>query len=261
VYRSWEAINQSTLKELDRSPLHARYALLHPSAPTPAMNLGSAAHTAILEPEHLERTYAQFPAGVNRRTNEGKRIWAELEASGREVLRSEEYGYVCSMRDAVWANPVANALLAGDGRNEFSVVWDEHLEEGPLRSKARLDRVTSLDGWPTIVDLKSARDASAREFRWAIGEYRYYLQAAMYRRALNALAHVERRYIILVVENKPPHGVALYELDAASLAEGDRQLEARLELWHRCERKNDWPGYPVDVQSITLPERYWRDDD
>lgn len=91
--------------------------------------------------------------------------------------------------EALLAHPVANQLLFGaEGANELSIVWDEHPEAGKLRCKARLDRLTVFEQWATIVDLKKLEDASPKWIGFRIGDYRYDLQAAMYRRACAALA-------------------------------------------------------------------------
>jgi len=47
-YRLWPAANYSTLKEFQYTPLHVYQALTDPAAPTPAMDFGTAIHTAIL---------------------------------------------------------------------------------------------------------------------------------------------------------------------------------------------------------------------
>lgn len=267
IYRAWPCPSQSLLHDLERSPAHAYWNLTHPKAPSAAKRFGSATHSIVLMgPEDFERSYMQLPEGLDRRTKEGKAFWADFEMrETREGLKHDEYAAVVKIREALLGHPVASQLLWGaDGANELSIVWDEHLEAGKLRCKARLDRLTVFEGWPTIVDLKKLEDASPKWIGFRIGDYRYDLQAAMYRRAcaalddLQGLPPTDRRFVFLCVEPEPPHAIALYELDAQSLAEGDAKLEAHLETWARCEKSGDWPGYPLSVQGVTLPEKFWR---
>jgi exodeoxyribonuclease VIII len=260
VYRAWPYPSQTNLKVfVNRSAAHARYQLLHPSDPTPAQEMGTATHTAMLEPKRFQRTYAAAPEGLDKRTKAGKASWAKLVASGRTILRAEEYDHIDGMSAAIWAHPVASELLSGEGANELSIVWDEHLKAGPVRCKARVDRLTYHEGWPTVVDLKKTRDASPRNFIWDIGRYGYHIQIAMYLRALEAATEpMERRFIILAVEDEPPHGIVDYELDAQSLAEAQGQLFDCLEQWAECVASDEWPGYPPKIHGVTLPEKYWR---
>lgn len=260
IYRAWPYPSQSILKVFEkRSPAHARYELLHPKPPTLAKEIGSALHMAQFELERFRKEYIAAPAGLDRRTKAGMKKWAELEKTGRTILRQMEYEYVAGMGDALWEHPEARELLGGEGANELSMVWDEHTEAGPVRCKGRLDRLTYFEGWATIADLKKTRDASPWSFIWDIGKYGYYMQAAMYLRGLSELTKpLERRFIILAVEDTPPHGIKLYELDEASLEEARAQLFDCLEKWARCVASGEWPGYRGGVDQVTLPEKFWR---
>jgi hypothetical protein len=270
AYRSWDAVSQSHLHDLvARTPMHAHYAYTHPQEPTGAMAFGSAAHIICLEPDRLEREYQCAPEGLDRRSKEGKARWAAMLADGREPMKFDEYHALATARDAVYAHPTASALLAGKGLNEVSLVWDDYGASGdddlpPLRCKARWDRLTTADDWPTIVDLKFVEDATPRWLPWKIGDYCYGLQASMYLRAgrmqdrLAGRAPVDRRFVFVFVEKAPPHGIACVELDAASLVECDEQLRAAMELWARCTASGHWPGYPAGIAGVSLPEKFWR---
>jgi hypothetical protein len=260
IYRAWPYPSQSSLKLFEkRSAAHARYDLLHPKPPTRAREVGSAMHVAQFEPKRFTEEYIAAPAGMDRRTKKGKADWAELEKTGRTILLADEYEHIAGLSFELWAHPVASELLGGEGVNEVSIVWDEHADAGPVRCKARLDRLTYYDGWPTVVDLKKTRDASPRSFIWDIGRYGYHVQAAMYLRALEiATKPLERRFVILAVEDDPPHGVKVYELDESSLAEAQAQLFDCLEQWARCVKTGEWPGYTPEIYGVTLPEKYWR---
>ena len=84
-YRLWPAANYSSIKEFDSTPLHAYQHLIDPPAPTPAMELGTALHTAILEPERFSERYVRGAAGNLR--SKGPR--EENDASAPEPTRCE----------------------------------------------------------------------------------------------------------------------------------------------------------------------------
>lgn len=57
-YHALQAIGHSSIVKAMRSPAHLREALDNPKQPTPAMELGTAIHTAILEPKIFREEYA-----------------------------------------------------------------------------------------------------------------------------------------------------------------------------------------------------------
>ena len=58
---------------------------------------------------------------------------------------------------------------------------------------------------------------------------------------------------IVAVEKEPPFCVAVYQLEAAAIYDGARELEPLLELWAACEESDTWPGYDSDIVKIDLP--------
>ena len=59
----WDAVNNTRLGWMAKSPLHCRYHEDHPEAnvDTRATAFGSAAHCMVLEPEHFESRYVAEP--------------------------------------------------------------------------------------------------------------------------------------------------------------------------------------------------------
>ncbi len=79
-----------------------------------ALSLGTAVHTAILEPARFDEDFVCAP-DVNLRTSDGKAELAafeeQCEADGLTVMKSDDYRKVCLMRDSALAQPVIAALL------------------------------------------------------------------------------------------------------------------------------------------------------
>ncbi len=253
AYEAIDAANFSTLRLFERSAAHVLEARLHPRAPTPAMELGTHAHAAILEPERFEREYVEAPE-CDRRTTIGKRAWAAFEASqgAKTVLRKQDWQYVMAMRDAVWAHPLAASLLRAQGSAELAAVWS-HARTG-LACKGLIDRLSVLDdGWTWVVDVKTARDAGARAFAREVAAYHYHAQAAFYVGGLAAIAPAERRFAWVVVEKEAPHAVAVYEPTPEVLLAGEAACERWLDAWARCSESGQWPGYAVEIQPLELP--------
>ena len=249
-YLAIEAISAHGLMQIERSPAHYRHNITSPRAPTPAQALGTAAHLAILEPDSFS-AHAKVAPNVDRRTKAGKLADQEFRDSVSEdpdalVLTEEQHSLVRGMREAVMAQPYAAALLA-DGKAETTLLYGR---EG-VRCKARPDWICA--GHDVIVDLKTAADASYAGFRRAAGNWSYHLQGSWYLDAVERCGLGKRRFIFLVVESEPPHGVAMYEADDVALNAGRIRSERALALYAECMATGDWPSYPIEIQTLELP--------
>ena len=105
------AISASGLKLFRRSPAHHYAAYLDPNRierkPTAAMKLGTATHCAILEPERFNGEYTVvMPEGLDRHTTAGKQAYADLLASGVEILSADEMARVMNMACAFRDNEI-----------------------------------------------------------------------------------------------------------------------------------------------------------
>jgi len=250
-YAAWGAVNQSLLKQFRRSPAHARWWMTHQPEPTAAMIFGTAVHAAVLEPDRFASEYAMAPQ-VDRRTKAGREEWAAFLADLGDgtVLTAAEYGQCAAMREAVLRHPKAAALLAGDGRSEVSILWQH--PDGP-RGKARLDRFTRFQGWPTVVDLKTTRDAQPWAFAKQAHQLGYHVQAAYTLEGLRYLSDVPRRFFSVAVEKAPPYGVRVYEFDEQALEQGEREWRRYLAAHMRATEADEWPGYPDAIEPLVLP--------
>ena len=248
VYSAWDARRYSELRHFKRSCLHARYLALHPDEPTQAMDLGSAIHVAVLEPESFERRYVKAIDPGDRRTPANKAKWEAFlaENAGRGILKADEWENVQRIRESVWRQPWAQELLSGPGANEVSALWTDTAWKLPC--KARIDRLSTR-----VIDLKSAKDAGREAFMRSIGNFDYYVQASFYLDGLDTLAPSPREWIWIAVETQPPFAPALYTPTNEMLDEGRKRYKAALGQWVECTRNGYWPGYAESPQLIDLP--------
>lgn len=256
-YEAIRAINVSSLEYFERSALHAREAMLHPKAPTAAMEVGTDLHCAVLEPERFSKEYAGT-IKVDRRTTEGKKRWAEFEAEhqGMNLLDADEWVTITRMRDAVYAHPVAKQMLSGLGHNEVGIVY-EHAASG-LLCKSLLDRITGFGGYSWVIDLKKTQDVSRREFARSVKKFHYGAKAAFYLDGCNTVAPHPRRFAWIAVEEKSPHDVVVYEPDEDALRAGRIKYERWLYLYREAVRTNVWPGCSPDIQTLSDMDTEWR---
>lgn len=249
-------VSKSHLDQIARSPLHYWAAYLDPNRQpreaTPAMAIGSAVHTHVLELSTWDERYVMAPEGINRRTKAGKELWAafEADAASRTVLSRSDAELVMQMGRAVWSHPAAAFLLGRPGKAEQTYLWTD--EATGLECKCRPDWMTN-DG-QLIVDLKATEDASPAGFRKSIGNFRYYVQAAWYLDGIErATGRRPDQFIFVCVEKNPPHVVAVYAASAEMVATGAITAEADLARLAMCREASEWPGYSNQIETIDLP--------
>jgi hypothetical protein len=258
-YRSIQAHNISALKYLRVSPKHYRYALEHPKETKP-MTLGTAAHCAVLEPERFERQFIVW----DRRSDAGNlcprkgQYWDAFvaEAGDRTVLLKDEVDAAKEMQAAVRGNPDAMRYLES-GEPEVSMQWELHIDGidnmHHFNCKGRADWLTTVDGKPNLVGLKTARDHRHFVFGSAAAKLGYHLQFAYYHDGYKLITGKRPRMVEIVVESNPPHDVAVYVIPDDIIDQGRDEYQTLLRLLAQCERANEWPGVYTSEQALTLP--------
>ena len=272
-YLAWDAVSNSSLGHMLRSPAHFRAELEQPREQTPAMAIGTAVHTSILEPDAFDTGYVCLPdPDPDRHRNANGSLSLKpastkaykeecasiaLRNPGAVLLGGDEYTAVVSMREAVLTHPVANALLERGGESELSCTWMREDLSPPVMCKGRFDRITSQVDGGAIIDIKKTRDASRHAFERAIFQYGYHRQAAFYLDGAARLGMPVGHFVIIAVEPEPPYAVAVYRIIEGALEAGAAQLDALLAKYAQCSDRDEWPGYPEQVQDIALPSWAW----
>ena len=249
-YLALPGVSKHELDLVAKSPAHYQEAKLHPPETTPAMHFGTAAHTWILEEDKAPEEIVVAPK-VDRRTKSGKEAWAEFEAMAgtRTVVTSEDAHHLAKMASAVRSHKIARTLLQARTHTETSVQWQDPRTEELCR--CRPDLITP----DFIVDLKTTFDASRAAFAKTVHKYRYHVQAAYY---LDGCKHHQlvsegATFLFVVVERKPPYGVAVYALTHEDLERGRFQYERDLTRYSHCRKSGHWFGYTETIDYIQLP--------
>jgi len=256
-YHRGPGISKSHLDAIaSKSPRHYWHKYLNPDRepeePTPAKVLGSAVHSAILEPDLFTQQYVANP-GIERRSNAGKAEYAAFlaENTGKTILTDEQMQAALAVRDAVHRHPVAAGLLRGGVAEQSFYAADP--EYGEL-IKCRTDYLAG----DMIVDVKTTDDASPNGFGKSAANFRYPLQVAWYHDVLDAaFGEHPPHWVFLAVEKEPPYAIGIYfvepeDVQRARLA-GRRDL-ARI-ISHR--RAGHWPDYGAEALPLSLPT-WWK---
>ena len=258
-YHSGPGVSKSHLDAIaGKSPRHYWQKYINPdrerTPPTPAMVMGSAIHSAILEPDLFPSEYVANP-GIERRSNAGKAEYAAFEAEhkGKIVLSDEDFQACLAIRDAVHSHPLAAGLLTlGQAEQSF---YGIDPETGEL-IKCRTDYMH--DSGSMIVDLKSTEDASPDGFGKSAANFRYPVQIAWYHDVMDAAygEHPEH-WVFMAVEKKPPYAIGIYFTDPADVQRA--RVAARRDFMRIVEAKRAgvWPDYGAEALPLSLPA-WWR---
>lgn len=231
TYNEIPAVNKSTLWAMKKSPLHYWH-LIHdtPKEDTAALKFGRAAHKRMLEPDEFFAEYVIAPK-VDRRTKEGKAIWADLMESGREVISSEDMEIITAMEKEF------PSRLLRDAQTEIPLFWTDN--ETGVDCKGRLDAITE----DYVIDYKTTNDASTAGFQREALRYGYDLQAAMYLEAARANGYNPKGFIFIAQEKSAPYLVNVLHAGEAFLDRGTWIMRDLLEKYKQCRDSDTWPGY------------------
>lgn len=259
-------INASTLKLFTgRTPKHAKHDMDSADDDSASLAIGHASHTAVLEPDLFDRLYAVYPKAEyvklfgHPNSNKYKAARDEwlAEHEDRIIITDEQHEHARRIAEAVAGHPLASRLLMHNrGVNELTVIGEVDVNGQPMRTKARLDRVTEHEKFPALVDLKTIATRGGildgRNVSFAITNYKYHQQAAWYLDRLGDHKPADRLFIFVFVENTPPYDVACYMLEPESIEQGRRDNERSLKQYATGMRDGRWPGFSQQLQSVNI---------
>ncbi len=256
-YHASQGISKSGIVKLLRSPRHYWAAYLDPEREpfeeTTAMKIGSAAHKLILEPDDFYDEFTRMPAkveGMNANRKDYKEAKAVLEEKGLTVLKKDQMQMVEKMADRVHAHPEAGPMLSG-GLAEQSFYWID--QDTGVLCKCRPDYWIPGIALP---DLKTTTDARDDEFAKSCGKFTYHIQAAFYADGVKALTGDDMHMPFIAVEKELPYELNVFWIEPADVSLGRSEYKRALEIYAECVEKDDWPGYPTKVRTISLPGWY-----
>lgn len=243
-YHARPGLSSGMIRNLLRSPLHARYKKDH-DEDSAALAFGRYVHAAVLEPATVMDRFVVKPEDLNRRTNAGKAAYAELEASGKQIVTADEIERGNAMRAAIMKHKAASKFMSEIKGVEQSGFW----EQGGVLCKCRLDANTPN----TVLDLKTTTNANKREFEQSINQYGYAIQGAHYMNGAMACGLNVCQFIIIAVESEAPHGVAVYRIEQGFLDAAQELIESAFATYKRCLKTGEWGGYSEEIQDVLCP--------
>lgn len=251
AYRQSDAISKSQLDLIRKSPALFLWSVNAPydEDKKEALDIGTAFHSLILEPDNFKNEFVVMPDDINRRTKEGKQAYEEFLNTSKEkiVLSAEDNKKLLLMRESLFSHPHAKWLIEAEGDPEISIFWNEETT-GEL-AKCRPDKFLSEHS--CIVDLKTTGDIERIEKSFF--NYRYHVQDAWYTKEYETAYNDKlSSFIFLVVSTKLNCGrypVRLFDLAQEVKELGKTEYLEDIATYHECKTSNDWAA----IETIKLP--------
>lgn len=254
-YLAVDAMSQSGLKQLARSPWH--YANRVDVKETRAMLNGSLVHCARLEPDALAQRYVVVPEDAPRKPTEAQwnakkpndssrasmEWWTAFgeEVAGRSIIPAADYAITQLQLDALNREPQIVEDMTG-GRSEVSVFWIDPITG--VYCKARPDYVLETRDGDVLTDLKSTVDESPRGFGRAASRMRYDLQQAHY---VDGWQIATKRKVSVfsfaAVTSVRPVLAKAYLLPDEFAQQGVDERRELLAVYTNCRASDTWPDY------------------
>ncbi|MFS9880368.1 PD-(D/E)XK nuclease-like domain-containing protein, partial [Salmonella enterica] len=254
AYHSGPGVSKSQLDDIAVCPAFYQWRKAAPvdTEKTKALDMGTALHCRLLEPDEFKNRFIIAPE-FNRRTTAGKEeekaFLENCANSGKTIMTAEDGRKLELMYGSVMAHPGCRALLEAEGKTESSIYWTD-TETGEL-CRIRPDKF--LTNSPLILDVKKVTDMS--RFARHVEEFRYHVQAAMYCEGWKAYSGETPRFAFLAVSESIDCGkypVHLYILEDEHHDIGYSLFRRDLNTYHECKSSNKW-GWGFEV----IERPYW----
>jgi len=236
-YHNSNGISKSGLDLIDRSPAHYKWPKKRSS--TRNMEVGTAIHAAILEPERFDKEYVLVDCD-KRNVKEYKEAVKANPLGAEMTLSKPEADNVLGMRESVEDNLEAMTHLRSKGKAELSAFATD--PETGVILRARYDWITD-DG--IVVDVKKTQDL--RKFSRSVSDYRYHVQEAVYRHVYKLITGDDlQAFYFLAVEEESPHSNKMFLLDDLALEIGQHYFRKNLRQYAECINSGKWPHRQLD---------------
>lgn len=252
-YHKGPGISKSQLDDVAVSPAIYQWRKNAPvdEEKTAALDLGTALHCLLLEPDDFSQRF-QIGPEVNRRTTAGKQEEKEFmercENEGITPITHDDNRKLTLMRDSAMAHPIARWMLEAQGKAEASIYWNDR--DTDVLSRCRPDKIITEFNW--CVDVKSTADIM--KFQKDFYSYRYHVQDAFYCDGYESHFHEIPTFAFLAVSTSIDCGrypVQVFILDQQAKDAGRAEYKSNLSTFAECLSRNEWPG----IATLSLP--FW----
>ncbi len=265
-YFALDAVSNSDLKQMARSPAHYRAYKDDPDRQkdSPAMLSGRVLHCAILEPEEFHNRHIIIPPDAPKKPTKAQinapkptpkaaasiEYWNKFEGSEKDILTTAQADNFLHIAETVRHHPELKNYLHGGMAERVVIARDP--DTGVL-CRCKTDYAVKIADKRVILDLKSAEDARQAAFGKAAFNYGYFTQAAYYTDIWKWAGYPIDLWLFPVFEKEPPYAVKLYEILPEDMDRGREEYRKSLNTFAECQKSNEWPAYDTDISVLRYP--------
>ena len=246
-YLMIDAVNFSSLKHIDISPLKYQYEKNNEQEDKSFFQLGRAVHTAILEPEKLAEEVIVYDL---TKTKRGAK-WEEFKElnAGKNILTVAEYEQMKEM------SKVAGKYNLGKGKSEVTMVWMDPILE--KLCKCRIDWL----GEKFFTDLKTTASDTVQKFNSDFAKYKYHAQMAFYQRGIFQTTGELLPCNLIVSQKNSPYDCFRMNVGEEVIRQGTILIEEMLNRLKNCCESNNFFGLGEKIHEVILPSWAVADED
>lgn len=251
AYHAGPGVSKSQLDDIADTPALYLWRKNSPVDPekTKTLDIGTAFHCRVLEPEEFDKRFIVAPE-FNRRTNAGKEeekaFLEEYSSTGKTVITAAEGRKIELMYQSVLALPLGQWLVESTGYCESSIYWED--PETGILCRCRPDKIIPEYHW--IMDVKTTADT--HRFKTSYYDYRYHVQDAFYSDGYQAQFGEQPTFVFLVVSTTAECGrypVEIFMMSEDAKRAGQQEYRRNLHTLSECTLNDEWPA----IKTLTLP--------
>jgi exodeoxyribonuclease VIII len=214
------------------------------------MQLGTAIHARILEPDKYQQDYFVLPQFSDKLKGKFDRDDYLKANAHRTRLDPGTANLIEEISNAIEKKPFINRILThSDKEVEVSVFWTD--PETGIKFKVRLDLVLASLG--LIVDLKTTTSCDKWHFKRQCQKLHYDLSAYMYRHIAEQVMGRRFEFSFLAIGKSHPLDSVIFKPPEEMFMDGKRKFDLFRTRILDCINSNQWPGADNGSGYVDLP--------
>lgn len=211
---------------------------------TKAMQFGSAAHLAFLEPEKLAERVVVSPH-AEYRTDAAKAWRDEQIKNGLIPLKKVEFDSLTAMSHALRSSVCGDVFSGGEA--EKSIIWQD--PETKIWCKTRPDYLKEKEG--IGYEYKTTGSVKPDDFARVADGKLYQMQVAWHLEGLEAIKSNVKEIRIIAQETDAPYLPQEFIPDSSAIEYGRGMNRMGLRILANCIATDNWHGY----RGVSTPDR------
>jgi hypothetical protein len=225
-----------------------------------ALDLGSLAHTIILEPDRLNKDFIEIPERLLSSngavsTTAAKMFVANAREAGKTPLKANDFALVQMMVES--AKKRIGKWLDLPSKREFVIRWNHPATGLPM--KCRIDWGIDTPDTLFIIDAKTTRDAAPGSFQYACEEYCYWMQQIHYCEGARLWSGKPVEMHFLAIEKEYPFASSICQIAEPTVRLGEVAREKLIGQLAECLTTGNFAEpWEEEINQLTL--RPWKID-